>query len=79
MRGMLLLDPASRGTGIGSEVLGSLLRLWRARGFACVRVGVAAGCERALGFWRSRGFAESERVERARTAGGEIVVLTREL
>jgi GNAT superfamily N-acetyltransferase len=79
MLGMLLIDSPSRGTGIGSEVLESLVRLWRARGFSAVRIGVAAGCERALGFWRSRGFAEVDRVERARVAGGEIVVMMREL
>ena len=79
MLGTLLLDRSSRGTGIGSEVLESLARLWRARGFSRVRIGVAAGCERALGFWSSHGFAEIERVERGRAAGGAIVVMVLEL
>jgi GNAT superfamily N-acetyltransferase len=79
MLGTLLLDPSSRGTGMGSEVFESLVRLWRARGFSGARIGVAAGCERALRFWSLHGFVEAERVERERAAGGEIVVMVREL
>lgn len=56
--GLLLLDPALRGRGIGAEVVAALDRWAAGEGAQRLRVAVVHGNARALRFWRGLSFEE---------------------
>ncbi len=65
--GLLLLDPAARGQGLGRAMLGHLAALARGRGAQRMLVAVLEANPRGLAFWRREGFgpdAVFEAVER---------------
>jgi GNAT superfamily N-acetyltransferase len=54
--GLLLLDPAARGSGLGAAVVAELDAMAAAQGADRLRVGVVDANVRALKFWRREGF-----------------------
>jgi GNAT superfamily N-acetyltransferase len=54
--GLLLLDPAARGRGLGPAVVAELDATAAAQGADRLRVGVVEANVRALKFWRREGF-----------------------
>ena len=55
--GLLMVDGARHGRGIGTQVMDAALRRLRAEGFSRVRLGCIQGNEHARRFWEKLGFA----------------------
>lgn len=69
--GLLLLDPSQRGNGLGSRVVDSVLAWARESGVAeTIWIAVAPRNEKALRFWRGRGFVD-------RNPSGQHLLLSR--
>jgi len=63
--GLLLLDPAARGCGLGARMAGHVIVQARAGAAACLRIAVLDANPRGRAFWTQLGFAH----ERTTTAG----------
>jgi len=59
--GLLMLDPASRGAGLGSRVVRGAAEWAVGRGARAILLGVLEQNPRAERFWRRQGFAELDR------------------
>lgn len=79
--GLLLLDPAHRGQGIGAATLRAFTEWITAMGARGVRLGVVEHSTHALTFWRRHGFTELERRPPSRFGAREnvIIVMRRDL
>jgi GNAT superfamily N-acetyltransferase len=63
--GLLLLDPAARGQGVGQRILAELTQLARARGVARQLVAVLEANPRGFAFWQRQGFVVEKLFEPA--------------
>lgn len=54
--GLLLLDPAARGAGLGARMGGYVFDLARSEGATCIRVAVLDVNVRGRAFWDAQGF-----------------------
>jgi GNAT superfamily N-acetyltransferase len=61
--GLLLLDPAVRGAGLGAATLAAFEEWMAAHGTTCFRTAVAARLERGLRFLEREGYREVSRLE----------------
>lgn len=61
--GMLLLEPGSRGAGLGSDVLSAFEAWGRSRGAGRIRTAVVAHHPRGIGFLEARGYVRETSVE----------------
>lgn len=68
--GIVLVDPALRGAGIGHAVVEAVAADARAAGMDSLAVGVLAMRRRSLAFWRREGFCRE--VSRRPVAAGEV-------
>jgi len=59
--GLLMLDPAARGAGLGSRVVRGAAEWAAARGARAILLGVLEQNPRAERFWRRQGFIELDR------------------
>lgn len=59
--GLLLLDPAARGLGLGHAMVNELAARAQARGATRLLVAVLAQNPRGAAFWRREGFADERR------------------
>jgi ribosomal protein S18 acetylase RimI-like enzyme len=69
--GLLMLDPAHRGRGLGAEIHREVLDFLAARGATTLWIAVMAQNEAALRFWIRQGYVERERQKRVGAAGLE--------
>lgn len=80
MIGLLVVEPLSRGHGIGGSFVTGIATLARAAGARRLRVGVFAHRPAVVRFWEQQGFAIVARMLRDEGLGErELVVLVREL
>ncbi|WP_299374216.1 GNAT family N-acetyltransferase [uncultured Tateyamaria sp.] len=63
--GLLLLDPAARGRGLGAQMVAHVSDQARADGGTCLRISVLDANPRGRAFWVRQGFAH----EKSTTAG----------
>ena len=70
MIGILLVDRAVRGRGIGGAVVGAVEADARAAGAGSLAIGVIASRERSVAFWRRQGFTTE--VQRRPFALGDV-------
>ena len=61
--GLMLLEPSSRGKGIGTKAYKVLEEWIVSRQFNKVRLGVLFGNEKGLSFWRKMGYIETGEVK----------------
>jgi RimJ/RimL family protein N-acetyltransferase len=59
--GLLLIDPAHRGRGLGAEIHGEIAAYVEARGGTALGIVVQVQNEAAYGFWRRLGYVETGR------------------
>jgi len=59
--GLLMIAPAARGAGIGTDVVDDVARRIRAGGGTAAHLVVREDNPRAIAFWRRRGFEETDR------------------
>ncbi|MEQ6202440.1 GNAT family N-acetyltransferase [Sulfitobacter sp. HNIBRBA2951] len=60
--GLLLVDPAARGAGLGARMAGHVFDLARAQGASCIRVAVLDANPRGRRFWQREGFVPERAV-----------------
>ncbi|GAB19263.1 hypothetical protein GOEFS_077_00550 [Gordonia effusa NBRC 100432] len=70
----LYVDPERWGNGIGGVLLAAATELLRAAGFDAAELWALRGNERAMGFYRSKGWAPDGRVREERGRGGIVHV-----
>ncbi|HET7436224.1 MAG TPA: GNAT family N-acetyltransferase [Thermoanaerobaculia bacterium] len=73
--GLLLLDPATRGRGLGSRVMDALREWLVAQDAHTLWLAVLETNPRAERFWRAQGFAETERQPFTAATGFETRVV----
>jgi GNAT superfamily N-acetyltransferase len=76
--GLLLVHGAYKRKGIGSAVTEAVVNAARTRGFTSLQLGVVAGNETALSFWRSNGFNEIRIAKAKRQDNIELEVIVME-
>ncbi|SFR37332.1 GNAT family N-acetyltransferase [Litoreibacter janthinus] len=61
--GLLMLDPAERGTGLGRKVAQHVIAEARADGAPCIRIAVLDANPRGRKFWESLGYCHEKSVQ----------------
>lgn len=73
--GLLMLDPAVRGTGVGERIFRSAARAIAGRGGTTIYLGVLEANPAAQRFWRRRGFQELRREPYTASSGHRGIVI----
>ena len=72
--GLMLLDPDCRGQGIGASAYEQVEEWAKSRGAHSIKLGVLAGNDRGLSFWKSCGYHETGETGRYRSKSFTVLL-----